>query len=92
MTAGTVDTTFYLQVDPVWSHYNPEKVVGAKANRITLNKPGRPRGGAVVVKLTVRLPEEAFLPLQPEAVIIIPADMIQSSSIEVTASSPRDDT
>jgi hypothetical protein len=41
-----------------------------------------------MVKLTVRLPKQAFLPLRPEAVIIIPAERIIATPIEVTAEDP----
>jgi hypothetical protein len=88
VTDETVDATFHVQLDPVWSQYDDEKVIGAKAARMTLGKPDQPRGGAVMVKLTVRLPKQAFLPLRPEAVIIIPAERIIATPIEVTAEDP----
>jgi len=47
-------------------------------------KPDEPAPGCVVVKVRIRIPREAFEPLQPEAVIDVPLDLIQRP-IAVTA-------
>lgn len=88
-----VDATFYLQVEPDWSSYSDPmtgepKLRGAKAKRITLQRPERPGGGTVLVKLTVRLPESAFRPLRPEATIVIPESITLATPIEVVAAHP----
>ena len=74
------DVTFYLQVEPEWGVYRAAngdlQLVGAKAARITQKQPDPPRGGTAVVKLTVRVPSSALLPLQP-AIVDVPEDLIQ---------------
>jgi len=74
------DATFYLQVEPEWGVYrgtNGElNLIGAKAARITQKQPDPPKGGTVVVKLTVRVPSSSLLPLKP-AVVEVPEDHIE---------------
>lgn len=86
------DATFYAQVEPEWSRWTDWKgehsLTGAKVVNITQKKPSRPRGGTVLVKLTLRIPSAAFLPLRPEAIVVIPVDMTEATSVEVTAESP----
>lgn len=83
------DATFYVQIEPEFSSYNPERVIRAKAVAITQQKPRSPRGGTVTCKLTVRVPDAAFLPLQPEAIIVVPEDMVAANApIEVEAGDP----
>ena len=81
-----VDVTTYLVVEPEWSQYNQVDghpvLKGAKATRVTKNRPGGRREG-VAVKITLRVPASVFLPLTPEAVIeILPG---QVEPIVVTA-------
>ncbi len=74
------NVTFYLQVEPEWGVYRTAKgdlqLVGARAARITQKQPDPPRGGTAVVKLTVRVPSSALLPLRP-AVVDVPEDRIR---------------
>lgn len=89
----SVDATFYAQVEPEWSHYasrlTGEKTVqGAKVVTITQGKPQKQRSGTVLVKLTIRVPEAAFLPLRPEAIVVIPEDMAAVAPLEVEAGDP----
>ena len=92
MTATHVDATFYAQVEPEWSrwtNWDGERTLeGAKVVNITQKKPTRPRGGTVLVKLTIRVPNGAFLPLRPEAIVVIPDDMTVTTPVEVTAEDP----
>jgi hypothetical protein len=83
------DATFWAQVEPIWSH-NRLWVKGAKVIGITQAKPRRPRGGAVIVKLTIRIPTLAFMPLEPEAIVVIPADMTITTPLEVIAQDPTE--
>ena len=85
--ADHIDATFYAQVKPEFS-YNGERVLRAKVVALTQAKPSHPRGGVVVVKLTIRVPEAAFLPLRPEAIVVIPEDMTAPYPIEVEAGDP----
>jgi hypothetical protein len=93
MTSKQIDATFYAQVEGKvtqrWSGSEwIELVESAKVVAITQNRPGRPKGGTVLVKLTVRIPEAAFLPLRPEAIVVIPEDMTAPYPIEVEAGDP----
>lgn len=85
------DATFYVQVEPKWgySYAGMEPpLVGAKAVRMSQKKPGRPAPGTVMVKMTLRIPDAAFLPLRPEAVVVVPEDMVVTNPLEVSAEDP----
>jgi len=47
-------------------------VDGARVVAITQKRPDKPKSGCIVVELTIRIPEAAFLPMQPTAIIDIP--------------------
>lgn len=87
-----VDATFYAQVEPEWQNYvkpdGTRNLWGAKVVNITQKRPNRPKGGTVLVKLTIRVPEAAFQPLRPEAVVVIPEDMTVVEPLEVFAGDP----
>lgn len=88
--------TFYVQLEPERGHWEDmntgeRAILGAKAVGITQSRPRKPRPGSVVIKLTVDLPEAAFLPLRPEAIITIPAEFTDSTPILVEALDPTDD-
>lgn len=78
MTADYVDATFYAQVEPVWRYTNgtltSQSLRGARVVRLTQSHPSQPIGGTVLVKLTLRLPSKAFLPLRPSVVVVPEAD------------------
>lgn len=85
--------TFYVQLDPEYAYgyrnsTDTSPIRGAKAVGLTQKKPGRPKPGSVIVKLTVDIPEGAFRALQPEAVITIPDSLTTGVPIEVTAEDP----
>jgi hypothetical protein len=91
---GTVDATFYAQVDTRWSsyvsHLDGERLVqAARVERITQSRPARPKPGSVVVALTTRLPRAVFYPLQPQAVVVVPDSMTELIPVEVEASDPH---
>lgn len=86
-------TTFYAQVEPeFYTSYGGTKqhLRSIKVARITQKRPGRPVGGTVLVKLTLEIPDQAFLPLEPEAVIKVPASMVEINPIMVEAEEPDD--
>ena len=90
------DATFYVQVQPEFSRYHPAgkppSVTGLKPVTMTQKAPSRPKGGTVLIKLILRIPDSAFHPLRPEAVIVIPEDMVQASPvIGVEVSDPREE-
>lgn len=82
-------TTVYLQVEPHISRYSG-KPDSMHVARTTSSKPKKPLGGTVTVKVTLDIPVEAFMPLEPEATIVIPAAMIQPNPIEVEAGDATD--
>ena len=87
-----VTATLYLQVEPEWSPYTVDGVPvlrGAKAVNLTQRMPREQRGGTVLVKLVIRVPATAFLPLRPAAVVVIPDDMTVTEPIAVTAEDPE---
>jgi len=89
--AEPVDATFYAQVVPEWSPYpravdGKPRLRGARVVRITQARPQQPRPGVVVVKLTLRLPESAFQPLQPAAVVVVPESATEP--VQVTVEHP----
>lgn len=89
--SGFKDATFYAQVEPEWGHAyldNDPPLRRVKVVRMTQSKPSRPIGGTVMVKLTLRIPESAFRPLRPEAVVVIPEDSTVVQPIEVEAVDP----
>ena len=80
--AQPAEATTYLQVRLVRSlSYTASE---AKVVKATQRRPEFVEPGCVVVKVKLRLPAEAWNPFQPEAVIDVPADLIQQP-IEVIA-------
>jgi hypothetical protein len=74
--AKMVNATFYVQIEPEWSRWTPDVLMSAKAARLTQSKPGKTStADAVVVKMTVQLPESVFRPFVPEAVVVVPESM-----------------
>lgn len=92
---GSHDTTFYVQIDPTfYSYINSEgerSLSHIRAVAITQKRPSRPRAGTVMVKLTIRVPDAAFLPLRPEAIVVVPENMTMVNPIEVLANDPSED-
>ena len=87
------DATFYAQVEPEWGSWTDpstgdRRLRGAKVIRATQARPNKPKPGTVLVKLTLRIPSAAFLPLRPEAIVVIPVDMTEATSVEVMAEAP----
>lgn len=87
--------TAYLQIEPEWSRYGsrdkPASVVGAKVVGMTQKRSRSPRPGVVEVAITIDLPAAAFVPLRPEATVVIPESMSLAHPIEVDAIDPNAD-
>lgn len=81
---GFIDTVTYLQVEPT-GRFKSGRVVTS-----TQKRPETPRGGTVVVKLTIRIPDAAFAPLQPEAVVLVPTNLTDPHPVEVLATDRTD--
>lgn len=87
--AGFHEATFYVQVaGSFFTIGGTARVRSLSAVAMTQKRPTRPRPGTVTVKLTVRVPDAALLPLAPEAVIVIPETMVLPNPIEVEAEDP----
>lgn len=87
MPEKTREATAYLQIagrppGNAWDAGNRAAVVG-----VTNTKPDVVRAGCIVVKVKLRIPVEAWEPFAPEAVIDVPADLVQRP-IAVTAVEP----
>lgn len=92
-----VDATMYVQLAPEWSRWMAYDADGnqilekAKLANATIKKPEVQKPGTVLLKLTVRVPAGAFLPLAPQAVVVIPEGMTVTEPIEVEAGDPGDE-
>jgi hypothetical protein len=53
-----------------------------KVAAMTQSRPSPPRRGCIAVKVTLRIPDGAFLPFSPEAVITVPENMVVRGPIE----------
>ena len=89
-----IETTFYLDIVPQFGNvWIPGKgrsqrgVTKITVKGVTQSRPQKPKG--VIVKLTLRFNEAAFMPLEPAAVIVIP-DSMTATTIEVEAEDPND--
>lgn len=92
----TVQATFYVQVAPEFyrgygATDSMASVRGAKVTGFTQKKSQNPKGGTIEVKLTIELPKAVFLPLRPEAIIVVPESMTASHPIEVEALDPNEE-
>lgn len=76
----------YLQVEKA-TFYGAGWKDTARVQRCTQNKPEVVLPGCIVVKVRLRIPAEAWGPFEPEAVIDVPAELIQHP-ITVTAEDP----
>ncbi|PRB08594.1 hypothetical protein CQ047_11985 [Microbacterium sp. MYb72] len=99
MSNETVKATVYLQVQPEYSYWakqrreldTPTAIDGAKVVGYTQNKAQKPKPGTVEVKITVELPKGAFLPLRPEAIVVIPETLTQPHPVTVEASDANEE-
>lgn len=93
MSSETVKATVYLQVQPEYSWQakqyrqfdTPNAIQGAKVVGSTQGKSQKPKPGTVEVKITIEVPKGAFLPLRPEAIVVIPEALTTPHPIEVEA-------
>jgi hypothetical protein len=89
---GYVDAPVFLQVEPDFFSYRPadtaDAVRGARVVGMTQKRPQQPRPGVVIVKVMLRLPKAAFIPLRPEAVVVIPESLTTPIPVEVEATDP----
>jgi hypothetical protein len=75
-------TTCYLQVEPTFARWDPDKVYSITVKRVTQRNPRDPLPGCVVVKLNLNIADAAFEPLKPVVDVDIPADLTQAVTAE----------
>jgi hypothetical protein len=92
--SDTIDVPVYLQVEPSFYGWDAtrqrEFLRGAAMVRATQSRPSKPVPGTLLVKVTLRIAKDAFFPLAPSAVIVIPAALTDATPIVVTADDPTD--
>ena len=77
--ADTREATVYLQLQPGPPGPGRQYDVGNKARvaQASSRPPMKPQPGCIVIKLRIRVPAAAWHPITPEAVIDVPAELIQ---------------
>ncbi len=88
----THDTTVYLQVEPKfhqWYASDDPTVSSVSVVRFTQKRPAKQKPGTVMVKLTLRIPDAAFMPLRPEAVVEVGSDLVSIEPVVVEAGDPE---
>lgn len=74
--------TVYLQVAPKTRRVGDAVIVtDLDVVATTKTQPGKPRSGAVTVKLNVTLPDAVFLPLTPTVDVEIPAEGVEATPV-----------
>lgn len=92
----TVDAKFYAQVKASFgkrydSNVGSQVPMVRDAKVVSITQQRVPaKAGCIVVELTLRFPEAAFLPMQPAAVITIPDNFVGMDMVEVEALDPTD--
>ena len=84
-TARPAEATAYLQLE--LRRRSTFSASEARVVRATQKKPEQAAPGCIVVKVKLRIPVEGWDAFEPEAVIDVPADLIQHP-IEVEAVDP----
>jgi len=67
-----MSATFYVQFEPTYAYWPRDKVNGAKAVKLTQNKPATLTKGAVAVKFSVDVPIALFEPAEIVTTVEIP--------------------
>jgi hypothetical protein len=74
----TVTATAYLVVRGERNNWQPKSLVwSAKVAGVRAKKPTSLGPDDVIVKIKVELPKRAFEPLEPEALIVVPEELVQ---------------
>jgi hypothetical protein len=76
MVSRPREATFYVQVQRN-NYYRNGRGHNARALTMTRQRPETVAPNCVVVELTVRIPDEAFEPIKPTAVIDVPIELVQ---------------
>lgn len=88
--AKTHSAEFYVQVQrKKYAQWRNGKSITASAIKMTQEKPATTPKDTVVVKLKVELPDEAFEPFEPSAVVAVPAGMVAQQPTTVIMEDPN---
>lgn len=91
----TIESDFYVQFTPEFFRRiasDSEPRVRAVSPKLTKTRPrGSETRGCVVVKFRVRLPDQAFLPLAPEAIVDVPLENTETVAVTVLPPDPAED-
>jgi hypothetical protein len=80
------DAEFYVQLEPEFvMHSQPPRVRALYAVRMTQGPPKVQKGGTVLVKLRVRVPDAALAPLAPSVLVVIPETLTHPEPIVAEA-------
>lgn len=89
-----VQAPAYLQVRPEWATYadrtDVRQVRGARVVKVTQKRSENPEPGTVEVKVVLDLPASIFVPLMPEAVVVVPDSLTVAHPIQAEATDPRE--
>jgi hypothetical protein len=81
--------TTYLQIEAdTYNNYGEPRVRNIRVVNATQKRPTKPKPGAVIVRLEIEVPDGAFLPLRPEAKVIVPESMTEQVPVVVEAVEP----
>lgn len=96
--SDTVRATAYLQVEPEYRTFtdadgrsDPQNIIGAKVVASTQRRSTKPKPGVVEVAVTIEIPAAAFIPLRPEATIVIPQNLTIPHPVVVEATDPNEE-
>ncbi len=85
MTVRWREGSVYLQVE------KDTYISRLKVARATQTKPRAPLGGTLLIKLTIKVPDKAFDPLEPEAEVTIGEGFALPQPVEVEVNPPEDE-
>ena len=87
MSADFIEGDAYLVVrkqrDPLLWKGSSARIL--RVRQALANRPAKVEKDEIVVKVRLRIPAAAFEPLQPEAVVTVPVDLVQRAVAEVEA-------
>lgn len=77
-----MQATFFVQVKTLHSKYwDPEKVTGIRAVKLTQKRPDKPEG--IVIKIAIDVPDDYFD--APAVIINMPTQQLQAAIAETQA-------
>lgn len=83
MNDTTHEAVVYAQVQATFSRWDKDRVDSLKVVKMTQSKPTRLEANSVVVKLRLQLPDTAFQPFSPSAIITVPESMVDKPTVVI---------